>query len=167
MFAPPQISKSLFSCLLVSIMAVAKFYPISNILATFNFFLAPMYLHNSNILRCCGLMWIIFTYRAGNLMSPFNIETPVLQIWTFFLIISVMINSVTGFFPPFFLFLFLIHYLDVACPRFVPYYFSFILFFCLILLINWRNSSPLFPYSFDFFHLCCHVFHFRELCFVP
>lgn len=34
-----------------------------------------MYLHNSNILRCCGLVWIIFSYRAGNLMSPFNTET--------------------------------------------------------------------------------------------
>lgn len=120
-----------------------------------------MYLHNSNILRCCGLVWIIFTSRAGNLMSPFSTETPVLQIWKFFLIISLMINSVMVFFFPF-LFLFLIHYLDVACPKFVPYYFSFILFFRLILLINWRNFHLYFLTPLISF-ICAVMFFISEI----
>ena len=132
-----------------------------------NLFLPSSYLSpqlNCDILQCCGLMCIIFKYHAGNLMSSFN--RTVLQIWKFFLIIS-LINSVK--------FLYFISISLSSTPiiwMFLVPNLPLIIFLLssssisIILLINWRNSSSLFPNSLVFFHLCCH-FSSQELYFVP
>lgn len=89
-----QILKSLLRCLVVPILWFSQSFIPFQILILGTLFLPSSYLSpqlNCDILQCCGLMCIIFKYHAGNLMSSFN--RTVLQIWKFFLIIS-LINSV-------------------------------------------------------------------------
>ena len=163
-----QILKSLLRCLVVPVLWFLESFIPFQILILGTLFLPSSYLSpqlNCDILQCCGLMCIIFKYHAGNLMSSFN--RTVLQIWNFFLIIS-LINSVKFlYFISIFLFLELPLFecfLSQICPLL---FFFYLLLSSLSFCLLTGGILHLFPNSLVFFHLCCHVFHFQELYFIP
>lgn len=106
-------------------------------------FLASMNPYNSDSLQYHYSMHIIFIYRAGNLMSPFNPETPILQIWEIFLVISLIINS--AIFSPFCFFL----------SR------TFIVW--MLVVLNWSPIDFLVSSFFFYLHYFAYHLHFLTL----